>query len=110
LESEFDMGNAAWLQEMGSSVLSSRAGSGNSRPVEDNDFVEVIGGVHPIHGPWVVDHDFVEVIGGIHPYCQWVEYNQQAVNKAEMANKLWQELFGEMNGDLDNQGNAPVDQ
>jgi hypothetical protein len=43
-------------------------------PPEDNDFVEIIGGVHPVHGPWVVDHDFVEVLGGVHPvHGPWVE-------------------------------------
>jgi hypothetical protein len=43
-------------------------------PPVDNDFVEVIGGFHPIHGPWVVDHDFVEIIGGVHPvHGPWVE-------------------------------------
>jgi hypothetical protein len=46
----------------------------------DNDFVEVIGGVHPIHGPWVVDHDFVEVLGGVHPiHGPWVEAPVEAV-------------------------------
>jgi hypothetical protein len=43
-------------------------------PPVDNDFVEIIGGVHPIHGPWVVDHDFVEIIGGVDPiHGPWVE-------------------------------------
>jgi hypothetical protein len=49
-------------------------------PPEDNDFVEIIRGVHPIHGPWVVDHDFVEVLGGIHPFHgPWVEGPGEAV-------------------------------
>lgn len=43
-------------------------------PPADEDFVEIIGGVHPINGPWVVDHDFVEIIGGVHPILgPWVE-------------------------------------
>jgi hypothetical protein len=43
-------------------------------PPVDEDFVEIIGGVHPVHGPWVVDHDFVEIIGGVHPiHGPWVE-------------------------------------
>jgi hypothetical protein len=43
-------------------------------PPVDQDFVEIIGGVHPVHGPWVVDHDFVEILGGVHPiHGPWVE-------------------------------------
>jgi hypothetical protein len=46
----------------------------NPPPAEDGDFVEIVGGVHPVHGPWVVDHDFVEVLGGVHPiHGPWVE-------------------------------------
>jgi hypothetical protein len=49
-------------------------------PDVDHDFVEVVGGVHPIHGPWVVDHDFVEIIGGFDPvHGPWVEGPEQAV-------------------------------
>jgi hypothetical protein len=49
-------------------------------PQVDNDFVEIVGGVHPIHGPWVVDHDFVEIIGGFDPiHGPWVEGPGEAV-------------------------------
>jgi hypothetical protein len=50
------------------------AAQGPPAPPEDNDFVEIVGGVHPIHGPWVVDHDFVEIIGGVDPiHGPWAE-------------------------------------
>jgi hypothetical protein len=50
------------------------APAGPDPPVVDGDFVEIVGGVHPIHGPWVVDHDFVEIIGGFDPvHGPWVE-------------------------------------
>jgi hypothetical protein len=53
-------------------------------PAEDIDFVEVIGGIHPIHGPWVVDHDFVEVIGGFDPiHGPWVEGQEEVVPNQE---------------------------
>jgi hypothetical protein len=53
-------------------------------PAEDQDFVEVIGGVHPINGPWVVDHDFVEVIGGFDPiHGPWVEGQGEDVPNQE---------------------------
>jgi hypothetical protein len=73
---------------------------GGVAPPED-DFVEIIGGVHPVHGPWVVDHDFVEIIGGVHPvHGPWVEVEPPAANMdfdfpaAEidaLANELWQQ-------------------
>jgi hypothetical protein len=47
---------------------------------EDHDFVEIIGGVDPVHGPWLVDHDFVEIVGGVHPILgPWVEGPDVAV-------------------------------
>jgi hypothetical protein len=50
------------------------APAGPDPPAADADFVEIVGGVHPIHGPWVVDHDCVEILGGIHPiHGPWVE-------------------------------------
>jgi hypothetical protein len=85
-------------------------------PPEDGDFVEIIGGVHPVHGPWVVDHDFVEIIGGVHPvHGPWVEgaplppdmaANQPAADIEELVDDLWNELFGDINDDQD-QGNIP---
>jgi hypothetical protein len=43
-------------------------------PPADEDFVEIVGGVHPVHGPWAVDHDFVEIVGGFDPvHGPWVE-------------------------------------
>jgi hypothetical protein len=59
---------------MGPVVPPAPAAPVNPEPPVDNDFVEIIGGVHPIHGPWVVDHDFVEIIGGFDPiHGPWVE-------------------------------------
>jgi hypothetical protein len=94
---------------------------GENHPV-DNDFVEIIGGVHPIHGPWVVDHDFVEILGGVHPiHGPWVEGNPPAAdvgnhppvgdfNIDELVAELWEDVFGavELNNEPDDQGNAPV--
>jgi hypothetical protein len=84
-------------------------------PQEDGDFVEIIGGVHPVHGPWVVDHDFVEVIGGVHPvHGPWVEGNapdapmvpnQPPVNVEELIEELWDDLFGADNHDHEDLGN-----
>jgi hypothetical protein len=87
------------------------------QPDVDHDFVEVVGGVHPIHGPWVVDHDFVEVIGGVDPiHGPWVEGGPPVGGgplhdaDIQMINDIWQELFGQ-NGagnELGDQGNAPL--
>jgi hypothetical protein len=53
-------------------------------PPVDDGFVEIVGGVHPVHGPWVVDHDFVEVLGGVHPiHGPWVEAPGEAVAPPE---------------------------
>jgi hypothetical protein len=113
------------------------APAGAAPPAVDADFVEIIGGVHPVHGPWVVDHDFVEVLGGVHPiHGPWVEGqvpaagvanvmagpdgaafpaaemapNQPAADVEDLVNGLWNELFGEELGDdwLGDQGNAPA--
>jgi hypothetical protein len=52
---------------------------GGNQPDVDNDFVEIIGGVDPVHGPWLVDHDFVEIVGGVHPILgPWVEGQEEA--------------------------------
>jgi hypothetical protein len=57
------------------------APGGAAPPAADDNFVEIIGGVHPVHGPWVVDHDFVEIIGGVHPvHGPWVEGEPPAAN------------------------------
>jgi hypothetical protein len=79
-------------------------------PPVDNDFVEIIGGVHPIHGPWLVDHDFVEVIGGFDPINgPWVEGpgeeapNQDGQNHGDVAEGEGDGgllLQGEGDGDL----------
>jgi hypothetical protein len=80
-------------------------------PPADEDFVEIIGGVHPIHGPWVVDHDFVEIIGGVHPvHGPWVEGAPLAdvgeqPNQEDFGNLLELDLnagdFVDWNGDFD---------
>jgi hypothetical protein len=95
--------------------------AGAAPPAAADDFVEIVGGVHPVHGPWVVDHDFVEVLGGVHPvHGPWVEGqapvpadmvpNQPFPDAEELVEDLWNELFGEeLDGDdLIDQGNAPV--
>jgi hypothetical protein len=73
-------------------------------PVADNDFVEIVGGVHPVHGPWVVDHDFVEVIGGFHPvHGPWVEGPGEVVPNQEPQPELadFEELINDVDpGDL----------
>jgi hypothetical protein len=52
---------------------------GGPPPDVDHDFVEILGGVDPVHGPWVVDHDFVEIVGGVHPILgPWVEGQEEA--------------------------------
>jgi hypothetical protein len=77
---------------------------GENPPDVDNDFVEIVGGVHPVHGPWVVDHDFVEVIGGFHPiHGPWVEGPGEAVPnqdpQVDLAN--FEELINDVDpGDL----------
>jgi hypothetical protein len=94
---------------------------GGPPPDVDHDFVEVIGGVHPVHGPWAVDNDFVEVIGGVHPvHGPWVEGELPDLNMAfdipaaeveALANEMWQDMFGHevnLQGEEDDQGNAPV--
>jgi hypothetical protein len=83
--------------------------AGDNHPEVDQDFVEVIGGVHPVHGPWVVDHDFVEIIGGVDPvHGPWVEGGPPVANMdfdfpAEeidaLANELWQQPNQENNGE-----------
>jgi hypothetical protein len=89
-------------------------------PDDDHDFVEVIGGVHPIHGPWAVDNDFVEVIGGVHPvHGPWVEggplVDGAGLLPEDIAiiDQMWEEAFGAGNqnqGNIEdeNQENAPV--
>jgi hypothetical protein len=78
-------------------------------PPVDNDFVEIVGGVHPVHGPWVVDHDFVEIVGGFDPvHGPWVEGQaegapvpeQQPNNEAGQGHIVPQELL-EWDPDLD---------
>jgi hypothetical protein len=86
---------------------------GGPPPDVDHDFVEVVGGVHPVHGPWAVDNNFVEIIGGFDPmHGPWVEGGFPAANMNfdldGLANQMWQEMFGheEINqngeGDPDN--------
>jgi hypothetical protein len=89
-------------------------GQGNAPPEVDHDFVEIVGGVDPVHGPWVVDHDFVEVIGGVDPvHGPWVEGGPPLggggllAADIQMINDIWQELFGQ-DLNIDDQGNAPV--
>jgi hypothetical protein len=86
-------------------------------PDVDDGFVEIIGGVDPVNGPWAVDHDFVEIVGGVDPiHGPWVEGGPPVGGGAlhaadiQMINEIWQELFG-VNGpgnEPDDQGNAPV--
>jgi hypothetical protein len=94
-------------------------GPGNVPPADiDHDFVEIVGGVDPVNGPWVEDHDFVEIIGGIHPVLgPWVEGDLPAAQMHfdfadidGLANEVWQELFGHEavnQADEDDQGNVP---
>jgi hypothetical protein len=89
-------------------------------PDVDHDFVEVIGGVHPIHGPWVVDNDFVEIVGGVHPvHGPWVEGAPLVgggllPEDVQLIDQMWEEAFGangENQGIFDDgdQENAPVE-
>jgi hypothetical protein len=87
-------------------------------PDIDNDFVEVVGGVHPVHGPWVVDNDFVEIIGGVDPvHGPWVEGGPPLgaggllPGDIELLDQMWEEAFGggANQGDFDeDQENVPV--
>jgi hypothetical protein len=72
-------------------------------PDVDGDFVEIIGGVDPVHGPWIVDHDFVEIVGGVHPILgPWVEGPEEAaVNEQPVEDILAEELLNIPDGDLD---------
>jgi hypothetical protein len=85
-------------------------GQGGAPPPNvDDDFVEVIGGVDPVHGPWAVDNDFVEVIGGIDPiHGPWVEGGFPAPNMFfdldELANQMVQEIFGPEEINQDGEG------
>jgi hypothetical protein len=93
---------------------------GNPPPVVDHDFVEVVGGVHPIHGPWVVDNDFVEVLGGFDPvHGPWVEGGPPVGGAGllpediAIIDQMWEEAFGaggqnQGNIDDEDQENAPV--
>jgi hypothetical protein len=79
-------------------------------PVDDG-FVEIIGGVHPVHGPWVVDHDFVEVLGGVHPiHGPWVEAPGEAVAPpGEPAPNAGLDDFPELGLDLGAEFGDPMD-
>jgi hypothetical protein len=88
-------------------------------PNDDHDFVEVVGGVHPIHGPWAVDNDFVEVIGGVHPvHGPWVEGGPLVgagllPEDVQLIDQMWEEAFGaggdnQGNPDDEDQENVPV--
>jgi hypothetical protein len=96
-------------------------GNGGGPPPDDDDdhdFVEVVGGVHPIHGPWVVDNDFVEIIGGFDPvHGPWVEGGLPAGGAGllpediQLIDNMWEEVFGQEanhQDEEDDQGNAPV--
>jgi hypothetical protein len=67
----------------------------------DDDFVEIIGGVDPVHGPWVVDHDFVEIVGGFDPvHGPWVEgQGEVAPNPEQQPIEDVGFLFGDDLGD-----------
>jgi hypothetical protein len=68
-------------------------------PPVDNDFVEIIGGVHPVHGPWAVDHDFVEIVGGFDPvHGPWVE------GPGEDAPNQDGQLFGDVGEEIGEDG------
>jgi hypothetical protein len=94
-------------------------GQGGAPPPDvDHDFVEVIGGVHPVHGPWAVDNDFVEIIGGVDPvHGPWVEggppvgFGGLLPEDIQLIDQMWEEAFGQeainQNGE-DDQENAPV--
>jgi hypothetical protein len=62
---------------------------------DDHDFVEIIGGVDPVHGPWLVDHDFVEIVGGVHPlHGPWVEEpGEVEINEQPVQGLLEEELM-----------------
>jgi hypothetical protein len=94
------------------------AGPGGAPPPDvDHDFVEVVGGVHPVHGPWAVDNDFVQIIGGVHPvHGPWVEGGPLVgggllPEDIQMIDQMWEEAFGGNQGinDDENQENAPVE-
>jgi hypothetical protein len=73
----------------------------------DHDFVQVLGGVHPVFGAWVEpEEEEVIIVGGVHPiHGPWVEGQQIPPNHHGMDNlidELWEQLFGdegELNGD-----------
>jgi hypothetical protein len=79
-------------------------------PPVDHDFVEIIGGVHPVHGPWVEDHDFVEILGGVHPiHGPWVEAPGGAVPPpGEPAPNAGLDDFPELGLDLDEELGDPI--
>jgi hypothetical protein len=82
----------------------------------DHDFVQILGGVHPVFGAWVEpEEEEVVIVGGVHPvHGPWVEGQQLPPAQMDMDNlidELWEELFPE---DVANQGGAgdqePVNQ
>jgi hypothetical protein len=93
---------------------------GDPPPDEDHDFVEVVGGVDPIHGPWAVDNDFVQVLGGFDPiHGPWVEGGPPVGGAGllpediALIDQMWEEAFGaggqnQGNIDDEDQENAPV--
>jgi hypothetical protein len=85
---------------------------GGPPPDVDHDFVEVVGGVHPVHGPWAVDNDFVEIVGGVDPiHGPWVEGGPPVGGGAlhaadiQMINEIWQEMFGHEEANQNGEGN-----
>jgi hypothetical protein len=71
-------------------------------PEIDQDFVQILGGVHPIFGAWVEpEEEEVIVIGGVHPlHGPWVEGEQLPPggdNIDDIVNEVWEELFGHEN-------------
>jgi hypothetical protein len=84
-------------------VAAAEVPGGEHHPDVDHDFVEIVGGVDPVHGPWLVDHDFVEIVGGVHPILgPWVEGQEEAVadNQPVDDDLPMDGLIGEVLGDI----------
>jgi hypothetical protein len=68
----------------------------------DHDFVQVLGGIHPIFGAWVEpEEEEVVVVGGIHPiHGPWIEGEQLPPGGVDIDNLidgLLEDLFGQEN-------------
>jgi hypothetical protein len=77
----------------------------------DHDFVQILGGVHPVFGAWVEpEEEEVIVVGGVHPiHGPWIEGEQLPVGGDDIDN-LVNEVLEELFGHEDHGGQEPVNE